>query len=61
MREPVHGMQEPLEKHKTKASAFPLRRAALTRKTRYGMRRSRILQARAKSSAAEGEALQGYI
>jgi hypothetical protein len=42
-----------------KRVAFPLRRAALTRKTRFSMRRSRVMKVKAKSSAAEGEALQG--
>jgi hypothetical protein len=55
-------MQGVLEKQKkTKASALPLRRAALTRKTRFSMRRSSVMKVKAKSSAAEGEALQGYV
>jgi hypothetical protein len=48
--------------------AFPLRRlvpmflsgAALTRKTRFSMRHSRVIKRKDKSSAAEGEALPGY-
>jgi hypothetical protein len=47
---------------------FPLRRlvpvslsgAALTRKTRSGMRHSRAIKKRDQSSTAEGEALPGY-
>jgi hypothetical protein len=44
-----------------KRVAFPLRRAALTRKTRFSIRRLRVMKVKAKSSSAEGEALQGYV
>jgi hypothetical protein len=60
MREPVHGMQGP---GKAQDESFCFSPAPGSSDAKDALRHatSRILKARAKSSAAEGEALQGYI
>ncbi len=57
---PVHGMQRVLGNTKQKTTALPDARAALTRKTGFSMRHSRVIERKDKSSAAEGEARPGY-
>jgi hypothetical protein len=57
-------MQGGLEMHIKKTirfKAFHVTRAALTRRTRFSMRCSRVIKRKDKSSAAEGEALQEYM
>jgi hypothetical protein len=66
----AHGMQGFWKSLRINDFAFPLRRAcarfwlqqgtALTRKTRFSMRHSRVIERKNRSSAAEGEALPGY-